>query len=303
MKIRPKILLTGASGQVGWELRRSLSSLGEVIAPDSRTLNLYDMSAARQVLRHIAPNIIVNSAAYTAVDKAEAETDYAGALNHIALGFLGEEAAKLDALLVHFSTDYVFNGSGHQPWSEADDCDPLNVYGETKLLGEREIQLSGCRHLVFRTSWVYGARGKNFLLTMRKLMQEKSELKIVADQVGAPTWCRDLAEATAQILSQLHASSAQWGAREPWGIYHMCNSGAVSWHGFAEAIRAHAVMNHLPVTACLLPILSREYPTPARRPLNSRLNCDKLEQTFGLRLQDWQTALALCLGDMEEKYQ
>ncbi|HEY9099686.1 MAG TPA: dTDP-4-dehydrorhamnose reductase [Thiobacillus sp.] len=303
MKIRPKILLTGANGQVGWELRRSLSSLGEVVAPDSQSLNLYDMSAVRQMLRHIAPNIIVNSAAYTAVDKAETETEYADALNHIALGLLGEEAAKLDALLVHFSTDYVFNGSGHQPWSEEDDCDPINVYGETKLLGERAIQSSGCRHLIFRTSWVYGARGKNFLLTMRKLMQEKSELKIVADQVGAPTWCRDLAEATAQILSQLHSPSARWGASEPWGIYHMCNSGAVSWHGFAEAIRAHAVMNHQPVTARLLPILSHEYPTPARRPLNSRLNCDKLEQTFGLRLQDWQTALTLCLGDMEGKCQ
>ena len=301
MNDRPHILLLGGRGQIGWELRRTLSGLGHLTIMNSQSLNLANLDGLQQKIRELVPTVIINSAAYAQVDMAESDVLEARLINATVPGILSKEATKLDALLIHFSTDYVFNGSGHQSWSEGDDCDPVNVYGETKLLGEREIQLSGCRHLIFRTSWVYGARGKNFLLTMRKLMQEKPELKIVADQIGAPTWCRDLAEATALVLSQLHSPSALWRDSEPWGIYHMCNAGAVSWHGFAEAIREHAVMNHQSVTARLLPILSSEYPTPARRPLNSRLNCDKLEQTFGLRLQDWQTALALCLDDMDGK--
>jgi len=294
---RPRILLTGANGQVGWELRRTLSCLGEVVALDSRAMNLADAAAVRQKVRDIAPSIIVNPAAYTAVDKAESEPERARAVNAVAPGILAEEAGRLDALLVHYSTDYVFNGSGAvldsgeaRPWREDDACDPLNVYGATKLAGECAIQATGCRHLIFRTSWVYGARGSNFLLTMRRLMRERPELKIVADQIGAPTWCRDLAEATAQVLSQMASPVRGF---DQWGVYHMTNAGETSWHGFAEAIQALG-----DASANLLPIPSRDYPTPAQRPLNSRLNNDRLEQTFGLRLQDWRAALALCMDEM-----
>jgi dTDP-4-dehydrorhamnose reductase len=281
-------LLTGANGQVGWELRRTLSSLGEVVVLDSKAMNLADADAVSQRVREIAPSIIVNPAAYTAVDKAETEVERARAVNAVAPGILAEEARKLDALLVHYSTDFVFNGSGTTPWREDDACDPLNVYGTTKLAGERAIQASGCRHLIFRTSWVYGARGSNFLLTMRRLMHERLELKIVADQIGVPTWCRDLAEATAQVLSQTSACGF-----DQWGVYHMTNGGETSWHGFAEAIQTLGE-----TSAHLLPIPGSDYPTPAQRPLNSRLNNDRLEKAFGLRLQDWRAALALCVDEM-----
>jgi dTDP-4-dehydrorhamnose reductase len=288
MSARPRILLTGAHGQVGWELRRTLSSLGEVVALDLKELDLTDADAVRQTVREIAPAIIVNPAAHTAVDKAESEPHLARAINATAPGILAQEAGRLDALLVHYSTDYVFNGSGTTPWREDDTCDPLNVYGTTKLEGECAIQASGCRHLIFRTSWVYGARGNNFLLTMRRLMHERPELKIVADQIGAPTWCRDLAEATALILSRIST-----GGFDQWGIYNMTNGGETSWHGFAEAIQALGGTR-----ARLLAIPGSDYPTPATRPLNSRLNNDLLEQTFGLRLQDWRAALALCVDEM-----
>jgi len=294
---RPRILLTGANGQVGWELRRTLSCLGEVVALDSKAMNLADADSVRQKVCEIAPGIIVNPAAYTAVDKAESEPERARAVNAVAPGLLAEEAGRLGALLVHYSTDYVFNGSGTAPWREDDACDPLNVYGATKLAGERAIQATGCRHLIFRTSWVYGARGSNFLLTMRRLMRERPELKIVADQIGAPTWCRDLAEATAQVLSQIASSIHAANKTEPWGVYHMTNAGETSWHGFAEAIQALDEFDETCAPAHLLPIPSSDYPTPAKRPLNSRLNCDRLERTFGLRLQDWRAALALCILD------
>lgn len=293
---RQQIFLTGANGQVGWELQRTLSSLGDVVALDSKALNLADADALRQKLREIAPQIIINAAAYTAVDKAEGAVELARAVNATAPGILAEEAARLGALLVHFSTDYVFNGSGSAPWREDDDCDPLNVYGATKLEGERAIQASGCRHLIFRTSWVYGARGSNFLLTMRRLMRERDELKIVSDQMGAPTWCRDLAEATAQVLSQINPEKPWGDNTQPWGVYHMSNAGVTSWHGFAQAIQSLDTSDGADTrTAKLLPIPSSDYPTPAKRPLNSRLDNHKLQQTFGLRLQDWRTALALCM--------
>lgn len=286
-----RILLTGPNGQIGWELQRTLSCMGEVVALDSRAMNLADADAVRRTVREVAPNIIVNAAAYTAVDKAERESEPARVVNAVAPGILAEEAERLDALLVHYSTDYVFNGSGDRPWREDDVCDPLNVYGATKLEGERAIQATGCRHLIFRTSWVYGARGNNFLLTMRRLMRERPELKIVSDQVGVPTWCRDLAEATALILSQVTAPTNRLDEGASWGMYHMTNAGETSWHGFADAIRMLDGTE-----ARLLPIPSSDYPTPARRPLNSRLDNDKLKQTFGISLQDWRTALALCLG-------
>jgi dTDP-4-dehydrorhamnose reductase len=290
-----RILLTGANGQLGWELRRTLSCLGEVVALDSRAMNLADADSVRQKVREIAPHIIVNPAAYTAVDKAESESERAHAVNAAAPGILAEEACTTGALLMHYSTDYVFNGSGSTPRGEDDACDPLNVYGATKLAGERAIQATGCRHLIFRTSWVYGARGSNFLLTMRRLMRERSELKIVADQIGAPTWCRDLAEATAQVLSQISSPIHDTDQGAFWGVYHMTNAGETSWHGFAQAIQALDASDEVQAPARLLPIPSSDYPTPAKRPLNSRLNNDRLEQKFGLRLQDWRAALALCL--------
>jgi dTDP-4-dehydrorhamnose reductase len=292
-----KILLFGKVGQVGWELRRTLGALGEIVALDSRAMDLSNADAVRATVQSIAPSIIVNPAAYTTVDKAESEPERARAVNAAAPGVLAEEAARLGALLVHYSTDYVFDGSGEAPWREDDACGPLNVYGATKLAGEQAIAAAGCRHLIFRTSWVYGARGGNFLLTMRRLLRERPELKIVADQIGAPTWCRDLAEATAQGLSQIVSPASGFAADVPWGVYHMTNAGETSWHGFAEAIRALDEFDETCVPARLLPIPGSDYPTPARRPLNSRLNNDKLARAFGLRLRDWREALALCMGE------
>ena len=289
--LAPRILLSGVNGQVGWELRRTLGALGEVVPMDSRTLDLTDAAAVRAAMRSIAPTIIVNPAAYTAVDKAETESGRAHAINAVAPGVLAEEAARLGALLVHYSTDYVFDGTGEAPWREDDATGPLNVYGATKLAGEQAIAATGCRHLIFRTSWVYGARGSNFLLTMRRLMRERPELKIVADQIGAPTWCRDLAEATAQVLAQVRGED-----ESRWGVYHMTNAGETSWHGFAEAIQALDEFDETATPARLLPIPGSDYPTPARRPLNSRLDNDRLEQAFGLRLRNWREALALCMG-------
>ncbi len=287
-----KILLTGANGQVGWELRRTLACLGEVVAVDSKSMNLADAAVIRRVVREVAPRIIVNPAAHTAVDKAESETDLAHSVNAIAPGILAEEAEKLGATLVHYSTDYVFDGSGETPWREGDATGPLNVYGASKLAGEQAIQAACRRHLIFRTSWVYGARGANFLLTMRRLMRERPELKIVADQIGAPTWSRMLAEAAALILAQQISPARGADRPDPWGVYHMTNAGETSWHGFAQAIQA---LDGEESKANLLPIPSRDYPTPARRPLNSRLNNDKLARVFGVRLPDWREALSLCM--------
>ncbi|MBU1666706.1 MAG: dTDP-4-dehydrorhamnose reductase [Gammaproteobacteria bacterium] len=287
-----KILLTGGNGQVGWELRRTLACLGEVVAVDSKEMDLTDADAIRRVVREVNPRIIVNPAAHTAVDKAESESDRAYAINAGAPGILAEEAEKLGALLVHYSTDYVFDGTGDTPWREDDASGPLNVYGASKLAGEQAIQAACRRHLIFRTSWVYGARGANFLLTMRRLMRERPELKIVADQIGAPTWSRMLAEATALILAQQISPARGADRPDPWGVYHMTNAGETSWHGFAEAIQT---LDGAESKARLLPIPSSDYPTPAKRPLNSRLNNDKLARVFGVRLPDWREALALCM--------
>ena len=287
-----KILLTGSRGQVGWELARSLSTLGEVVALDSSQLDLTDVAAIRRAVADIQPRIIVNPAAHTAVDKAESEAERAYALNAVAPGVLAEEAEKLGALLIHYSTDYVFDGSGEQARGEVDATGPLNVYGASKLAGEQAIQANCRRHLIFRTSWVYGARGTNFLLTMRRLMRERPELKIVADQIGAPTWCRSLADATAQVIAQVDSAFMGADKPQPWGVYHMTNAGETSWHGFAQAILDFDAPE---TPARLLPIPSNDYPTPARRPLNSRLNNDKLERVFGVRLPDWREALRLCM--------
>jgi dTDP-4-dehydrorhamnose reductase len=292
MNERGKILLTGSRGQVGWELARSLASLGEVVALDSDRLDLTDADAIRRTVAAIRPRIIVNPAAHTAVDRAESEPELARAINATAPGILAEEAEKLGALLVHYSTDYVFDGSGGTPWLEDDAKGPLNVYGSSKLAGEQAIQAACQRHLIFRTSWVYGLRGANFLLTMRRLMRERPELKIVADQIGAPTWCRSLGEATAQVLAQVESPYRGADKPPPWGVFHMTNAGETSWQGFAQAILD---LDAPETPARLLPIPSSDYPTPAQRPLNSRLNNDKLERVFGVRLPDWREALRLCM--------
>ncbi|MFA6014547.1 MAG: dTDP-4-dehydrorhamnose reductase [Gallionellaceae bacterium] len=290
-----KILLTGKNGQVGWELQRTLASLGQVIALDMADLDLADAEAIRRKVREIQPDIIVNPAAHTAVDKAESEADLVMAINGIAPGVFAEEAKKLNVLLVHYSTDYIFDGSKAGSYVEDDAPNPLGAYGKTKLAGEEAIRAVGGKHLILRTSWVYGARGKNFLLTMCRLAKERSELRIVDDQIGAPTWCRSLGEITAQILAQLYAPNAAKDAVEKaTGTYHLTSSGSVSWHGFAaEIIR----LADLPIPPRLIGIPSSEYPTPAARPMNSVLSNDKLLKTFGLNAGSWQNNLQLCMQE------
>lgn len=286
-----RILLIGKNGQVGYELERSLQSLGEVIALDRAQLDLSDVGRIREVIQSLKPALIVNAAAYTAVDKAESEPDLALRINATAPGAMADEAKKIGAGIVHFSTDYVFNGAKASPYTEDDLPDPINMYGRSKLAGEQAIQASGAAYLILRTSWVYGMRGKNFLRTMLRLAAEKDELRIVADQFGAPTWSRTIADTTANILGQLRtADGAFAGLAQESGIYHLSAQGRTNWHEFASAIIANAVPEKMPrITA----IDSDEYPTPARRPMNSMLSCDKLTQRF-CALPAWDLALRLC---------
>ncbi|WP_053568667.1 dTDP-4-dehydrorhamnose reductase [Caballeronia cordobensis] len=289
------ILVTGVNGQVGFELRRSLQGLGRVVALDRAALDLADPASIRACVRSLKPAVIVNPAAYTAVDQAESDAAAARAINVQAPALLAEEAKRLDALLVHYSTDYVFDGAGTHAYREDDATAPQNVYGATKLEGEQAIAASGASHLVFRTSWVYGLRGRNFLLTMLKLGRERDELRVVADQIGAPTWSATIAALTASVIAQGVANRtdfADW-AREKSGVFHLTSSGSTSWAGFAEAIFAEAQLEHPPR---VIPIPSSDYPTPARRPSNSRLDGAKLARTFGLVAPDWREALALCLA-------
>ncbi len=288
------ILLTGVKGQVGWELQRSLASLGEVVAVDREDMDLADAAAIRTKVQEIAPRVIVNPAAYTAVDRAESEPERARLINAVAPGILAEAALRCGAILVHYSTDYVFDGSKDTAYLEDDAPHPLNVYGATKLAGEAAIRAAGVRHLILRTSWVYGLRGGNFLLTMQRLMRERTELKIVDDQIGAPTWSRLIAEATAQILAQCLSPARGADRPEPWGTYHLTCGGETSWYGFAAAIAELGGY-----TTRLTPIPSSDYPTPARRPTNSRLDNAKLARVFGLRLPHWREALKLCLDQAE----
>lgn len=280
-----KILLTGKNGQVGWELQRTLCTLGNVMALGSADLDLADPDAIVRCIRDIKPDLIVNPAAYTAVDKAESEPDLAMAVNGRAPGIMAEEAKRLGALLVHYSTDYVFDGSKDTPYVETDTPNPLNVYGRSKLEGEKAIQDVGGRHLILRTSWVYGPRGRNFFLTMRKLLQERSELRVVNDQVGAPTSSRLIAELTAQLLRQARHIDLP-------SVIHLVSGGSASWFAFAEAIARDLHVREKQV-AQVLPIPSSDYPVPARRPLNSRLDITLLESVLGNTIPDWQAVLAM----------
>jgi len=282
-----KILLTGKNGQVGWELARSLAPLGEIIAHDHASLELADADAICSVVRDIKPAIIVNAAAYTAVDKAESEPDAARAINAHAPRVLAEEARKLGALLVHYSTDYVFDGTKPGSYVETDTANPISVYGQSKLQGELAIQASGCRHLIFRTSWVFGPHGGNFLLTMLRLAGERSELKIVDDQFGAPTSSRMIADATAHAL---RVDGAE-------GLFHLTASGRTSWCGFAREIFKTAGLNTM-----VTPITSDQYPTAARRPLNSSLDCCKLSKAFDFTPPPWQESLLACLRSLGKRH-
>lgn len=299
-----KMLLVGKNGQVGWELQRTLATLGEVVAVDRQGMDLANPDSIRAVIRDTRPDLIVNAAAYTAVDKAESEPDLAMAINGIAPGIMAEEAKRLGAAMIHYSTDYVFDGSKTSPYTEEDTPNPLSVYGKTKLAGERAILAAGIPHLIFRTSWVYGLRGRNFLLTILRLAKERDELKIVADQIGAPTWSRMIAEATAQILAQSilplapHPSLlTQYG-----GVYNLTAAGRTSWYGFAKAILDSMSTQGAPPSSLiphpspnLIPIATPEYPLPAPRPLYSMLSSDKLNRSFGVALPAWDASLTLCM--------
>jgi dTDP-4-dehydrorhamnose reductase len=290
MSSKPRILIVGAYGQVGRELQRSFADAGEITVRDRDTVDLAEPDQVRVMVRDAAPEIILNAAAYTAVDRAEAEPEVAVAVNAQAPRILAEEALRMDALLVHYSTDYVFDGSKTNPWVETDKPNPLNVYGTSKLAGEEAIREVGGKYLIFRTSWVYGPHGSNFLLTMLRLGHERESLKIVDDQVGGPTTSIELADATRTIVSGVLAG--QFGEVPNWsGLYHMTCGGTVSWCGFARAIfaRAGALLDgKVPVIS---PILSSEYPTAAIRPQNSVLSNEKLGALFGVHLASWEAAL------------
>nr|WP_254216069.1 dTDP-4-dehydrorhamnose reductase [Burkholderia multivorans] len=289
-------MLTGINGQVGFELQRTLQGLGNVVALDRSRLDLSRLDQVRDVVRDLKPDLIVNPAAYTAVDQAETDVAMATRLNAEAPAVLAEEAKRIGAALIHYSTDYVFSGTKAGPYVEDDAVDPQNVYGRTKLDGERAIAASGCAHLIFRTSWVYGTRGKNFLLTMLRLGAERDELKVVADQIGAPTWSNTIATLTAHVVAQATCAPVRdewWHAHS--GIYHLCAAGSTSWHGFAEAIFRLA---DLPKKPTVMPIPASAYPTPAKRPANSQMSNAKLAKHFGLHAPHWEAALALCIMQM-----
>ena len=288
-----KILVTGRNGQVGWELQRTLACLGDVVALDRTQINLADVDSIRQAVRHIGPDLIVNAGAYTAVDRAEEDRDAAMAVNGIAPGVLAEEARLLGAALIHFSTDYVFDGAKGAPYEEIDAPNPQSVYGVTKLAGEKAVAAVGAPHLTLRTSWVYGTRGRNFLLTMLRLSGERDELRVVDDQIGAPTWSRMIAEATAAIVAQgqAHGGIARMLA-ERGGLYHLTAAGQTSWFGFASAI-----VSNLSQAPRMTPITTAEYPLPAQRPAYSIMSSARLARTFGIELPDWRAALELCLAE------
>lgn len=297
-----KILLLGKNGQVGWELQRSLAPLGELVAlgSDSREYcgDFTDLEGLAETVRAIAPDIIVNAAAHTAVDKAESEPARARTINALAPGVLAQEAKRLDAWLVHYSTDYVFDGSADTPWAESAATGPLGVYGESKLEGEQLIRQSGCKHLIFRTSWVYGARGGNFAKTMLRLAQERDNLKVIDDQIGAPTGAELLADVTAHTICTALRNS------EVSGLYHLVAAGETSWHGYASFVldfarRAGMTLKVSPDAVEAVP--TSAFPTPAKRPQNSRLNTEKLQSTFDLHLPHWQKGVERMLTEILEK--
>jgi len=297
-----KILLLGKNGQVGWELQRSLAPLGELVALDHDSKefsgDFTDLDGLANTVRAVAPDVIVNAAAHTAVDKAESEPELARTINALAPGVLAREARQANAWLIHYSTDYVFDGNGDKPWLENDPVAPLNVYGTTKLEGERLIQQSGCRHLIFRTSWVYGARGGNFAKTMLKLARERDSLSVIDDQIGAPAGADLLADITAHAIRTVQLRP------ELSGLYHLVAGGETSWHGYASFVIDYARRNGVTLKVApdaIKPVPTSAFPTPARRPHNSRMDTTKLQQAFDLHLPAWQNGVTRMLTEILEK--
>jgi dTDP-4-dehydrorhamnose reductase len=285
-----RILISGQHGQVSQALQHSLKDMGELIVLGRDQFDLSQPQSLRAKVRDIKPDLIINPAAHTAVDQAESEPELALAINGVAPGVLAEEAAALDIPLIHYSTDYVFDGSKNGPWIESDATNPLGVYGSSKLAGEQAIAAVGGQHLILRTSWVYSLVGRNFLLTMQRLLKEREKLTIVADQIGAPTWAGTIAQSTRQLIE--HWQTGDTGA---WGVYHLTASGETSWFGFAQAI-GRQLIEQGKRCATLEPIPSTAFPTPAARPLNSRLDCGLLQREWGVTQPDWHDALLECLA-------
>lgn len=292
-----RILVTGVRGQVGFELLRSLAPLGEIVPADRRTCDLANPEALAKLVREVAPQVIVNGAAYTAVDKAETEPALAQAINGEAPGVLAREAKALGALLIHYSTDYVFNGRKDGPYTEDDPTDPLGVYGRTKLAGEQAIQAAGGEYLIFRISWVYGAHGANFAKTMLRLGRDRDVLRVVADQVGVPTSAGFVADVTALALYRRQVM----GDKSLQGIYHLVPAGEVSWFGYASHLFAQARARGWPLALReVVPIPAVEYPLPAQRPMNSRMDTNRLQQALGLCFPDWRRPIEHLLDELRE---
>ena len=285
-----RILIIGQNGQVSQALQKRLAAVGELIVLGSSKLDMARTDDIRAPIDALRPDLIINAAAHTAVDQAESEAERAFAINATAPGVLARAALGLGVPLFHYSTDYVFDGRKPEPYTEEDAPNPLSVYGRSKLAGEEAIREAGGQHLILRTSWVYSNAGRNFLLTMQRLLQEKPHLRVVADQIGAPTWAGTIADSTAKLIERWQAG--QCGA---WGTYHLTAQGQTSWFGFAQAIGENLVEQHKPC-AVLEPIPSSEYPTPAPRPLNSRLDCTRLLREWGVSQPDWRSALRQCLA-------
>ena len=297
-----KILLFGKGGQVGWELQRSLAPLGDLVALDADSQNLCgdftNPEGLAQTVRAVAPDIIVNAAAHTAVDQAESEPELARTINALAPGVLAQEAKRSGAWLIHYATDYVFDGSGDKPWLETDPTGPLSVYGKTKLEGEEAIRATGCQHLIFRTSWVYAARGGNFAKTMLRLAQERDFLSVINDQIGAPTG--------ADLLADISAHAIRTALRNPdvGGLYHLVAGGETSWHGYASFVIDFARQAGIEIKVtpeAIQPVPTSAFPLPAPRPKNLRLDTQKLKNIFGLNLPHWQKGVARMLTEILEK--
>jgi dTDP-4-dehydrorhamnose reductase len=300
-----RILITGECGQVGEALIRTLAPYGEIVAPTLAAFDLTDTEAIRRLMREVRPRWVVNAAAHTAVDKAESEPELAFAINATAPRILAEEAKDIGAVVVHYSTDYIFDGSKPTPYVESDPSNPLNVYGRSKLAGEMALSASGAAYFTFRTSWVYGATGNNFVRSMLRLAREREHLRIVADQHGGPTWSFELARLTADVIGQMErlaeqkACSLSEAVLPLSGVYHATGSGETTWYGFAAQVIAE-LQKHEPGTklASVEPIPTSEYPTPAKRPLNSMLDCSKLARVFGWRMPDWRDSLSLVVAEL-----
>ena len=289
-----KILISGKTGQVAVELQKHLAGLGELIVLGRDVLDLNQPDQIRAQVRAHKPDLLIIAAAHTAVDQAENEPELAFAINAIAPGVFAEEAAALGIPMIHYSTDYVFDGRKPAPYTEDDATNPLGVYGKSKLAGELAIAASGAQHLILRTSWVYSTHGKNFLLTMQRLLQERSELRVVADQIGAPTWAGTIAQSTRALIERWQSGDAA-----AWGTYHLTASGETSWFGFTQAIAGHLTAQGK-ACATLEPIPASAYPTPAARPQNSRLDCSKLAREWGVAQPDWEAALSACLAEQPD---